>query len=64
MTTLTRHCAQPAEVWGPGYERAAGNLRLYVAQLRRKLGPDPARPRWLITVPGMGYRFESAARLA
>lgn len=47
-----------AEVWGPGYERATGNLRLYVAQLRRKLEPDPARPRWLITVPGMGYRFQ------
>ena len=53
-----------AEVWGPGYERATGNLRLYVAQLRRKLEPDPARQRWLITVPGMGYRFDSAARLS
>jgi two-component system KDP operon response regulator KdpE len=51
-----------AEVWGPGYERATGNLRLYIAQLRRKLEPDPARPRWLITVPGMGYRFDPAAR--
>ena len=46
------------EVWGPGYASATGNLRLYMAQLRRKLEPDPARPRWLITEPGMGYRFE------
>ena len=33
------------EVWGPGYDNAGGNLRLYMAQLRRKLEPDPARPR-------------------
>ncbi len=46
------------EVWGPGYAGATGNLRLYMAQLRRKLEPDPARPRWLITEPGMGYRFQ------
>jgi two-component system, OmpR family, KDP operon response regulator KdpE len=46
------------EVWGPGYADATGNLRLYMAQLRRKLEPDPARPRWLLTEPGMGYRFQ------
>ena len=46
------------EVWGPGYADATGNLRLYMAQLRRKLEPDPARPRWLMTEPGMGYRFQ------
>jgi two-component system, OmpR family, KDP operon response regulator KdpE len=46
------------EVWGPGYDNAGGNLRLYMAQLRRKLEPDPARPRWLITEPGMGYRYQ------
>ncbi len=46
------------EVWGPGYETAQGNLRLYMAQLRRKLEPDPARPRHLLNEPGMGYRFE------
>jgi two-component system KDP operon response regulator KdpE len=45
-------------VWGPGYARSTGNLRLYMAQLRRKLEPDPARPRWLITEPGMGYRYQ------
>jgi two-component system KDP operon response regulator KdpE len=46
------------EVWGPGYADASGNLRLYMAQLRRKLEPDPARPRWLMTEPGMGYRYQ------
>ena len=49
------------DVWGPGYADAAGNLRLYMAQLRRKLEPDPARPRWLITEPGMGYRYQPGA---
>ncbi len=47
-----------AEVWGPGYADAAGNLRLYMTQLRRKLEPDPARPQWLRTEPGMGYRYQ------
>lgn len=46
------------DVWGPGYADASGNLRLYMAQLRRKLEPDPARPRWLLTEPGMGYRYQ------
>ena len=45
------------DVWGPGYETAQGNLRLYIAQLRRKLERDPARPVHLLTEPGMGYRF-------
>ena len=49
------------DVWGPGYGNAAGNLRLYMAQLRRKIEPDPARPRWLITEPGMGYRYQPPA---
>jgi two-component system, OmpR family, KDP operon response regulator KdpE len=47
-------------VWGPGYTQAAGNLRLYMTQLRRKLEPDPGRPRWLITERGMGYWFHPA----
>ena len=46
------------EVWGPGYETAHGNLRLYIAQLRRKLESDPARPTYFLTEPGMGYRFD------
>lgn len=55
---LLSHKQLLTEVWGPGYENAQGNLRLYMAQLRRKLEPDPARPRFLLNEPGMGYRFE------
>ena len=46
-------------VWGPQYERETNYLRVYLAQLRRKLELDPSRPRHLITEPGMGYRFEA-----
>lgn len=46
------------EVWGPAYGTETNYLRVYMAQLRRKLEPDPSRPRHLITEPGMGYRFE------
>ncbi|MFB6599383.1 response regulator [Streptomyces diastaticus] len=46
------------EVWGPAFEENTNYLRVYMAQLRRKLEADPARPRYLITEPGMGYRFE------
>jgi len=45
------------DVWGPSYETESNYLRVYVAQLRRKLEPDPTRPRYLLTEPGMGYRF-------
>jgi two-component system, OmpR family, KDP operon response regulator KdpE len=45
------------EVWGPAYETEGHYLRLYLAQLRRKLEPDPARPAYLLTETGMGYRF-------
>jgi two-component system KDP operon response regulator KdpE len=46
------------DVWGPAYEKETHYLRVYLAQLRRKLEPEPARPRHLRTEPGMGYRFE------
>ncbi|GGQ46789.1 two-component system KDP operon response regulator KdpE [Actinomadura coerulea] len=46
------------EVWGPAYDKETNYLRVYLAHLRRKLEPDPSRPRHLITEPGMGYRFE------
>jgi two-component system KDP operon response regulator KdpE len=46
------------EVWGPSYANETGYLRVYLAQLRRKLEEDPSHPRHLITEPGMGYRFE------
>jgi two-component system KDP operon response regulator KdpE len=46
------------EVWGPGYEDETNYLRVYMAQIRRKLEPDPSRPVYFLTEPGMGYRFE------
>ena len=46
------------EVWGPGYQTEGNYLRVFVAQLRRKLESDPSRPRYLLTEAGMGYRFQ------
>ena len=45
------------EVWGPRYETETNYLRVHLANLRRKLEPDPSRPRYLRTAPGLGYRF-------
>jgi two-component system KDP operon response regulator KdpE len=45
------------DVWGPHHSTDTGYLRLYFAQLRKKLEPEPSHPRYLITVLGMGYRF-------
>lgn len=45
------------QVWGPSYRTETNYLRVYMAQLRRKLEPDPSKPRYLHTEPGMGYRF-------
>ena len=47
------------EVWGPAYEKETHYLRVYVAQLRRKLERDPANPRLIVTEPGLGYRFDT-----
>ncbi|MCB9441989.1 MAG: response regulator [Mycolicibacterium sp.] len=47
------------EVWGPGYAKETHYLRVYLAQLRRKLEDDPAHPQHLLTETGMGYRFEA-----
>ncbi|MFF4171672.1 response regulator [Streptomyces sp. NPDC001744] len=46
------------EVWGPSYGTETNYLRVYMAQLRRKLESDPSHPRHFVTEPGMGYRFE------
>ena len=54
---LVPHRQLLQEVWGPKYESETNYLRVYLAQLRAKLEPDPARPRYLLTEPGMGYRF-------
>jgi two-component system, OmpR family, KDP operon response regulator KdpE len=44
-------------VWGSEYGEEAHYLRVFVRQLRQKIEPDPARPRYLLTEPGVGYRF-------
>lgn len=46
------------EIWGPTHVTDTGYLRLYIAQLRKKLEPEPATPRHLLTEAGMGYRFQ------
>ena len=47
------------EVWGPGHETATHYLRVFMAQLRQRLEPDPAHPLYFQTEPGRGYRFEN-----
>ena len=47
------------DVWGPAYATESHYLRVYLAQLRRKLEREPAHPKHLLTEPGMGYRFEA-----
>jgi len=47
------------EIWGPGAVEHTHYLRVYMAQLRHKLEPEPARPHWLITEPGVGYRLKT-----
>jgi two-component system KDP operon response regulator KdpE len=46
------------EVWGPHHEGDVAYLRVYMGQLRQKLEDEPARPRWLLTEPGVGYRLQ------
>ena len=46
-----------SEIWGPGFEGQGHYLRIYTSQLRRKLEDDPANPAFLLTEPGLGYRF-------
>ncbi len=54
---LVSHEALLKAVWGPSYGRESNYLRVYANQIRRKLEPDPAQPRHLITEPGLGYRL-------
>jgi two-component system KDP operon response regulator KdpE len=54
---LVSHRQLLQEVWGPQYATETNYLRVYMAQLRRKLEPDPPHPRYLLTEPGLGYRF-------
>jgi two-component system KDP operon response regulator KdpE len=66
LTTLIKYAGKVlthkqllTEVWGPNQTEQSHYLRVYVAQLRRKLEGDPTRPRYLLTEPGVGYRFAS-----
>jgi two-component system KDP operon response regulator KdpE len=49
------------QVWGLGYEQETHILRVNVSNLRRKIEPDPARPRYVLTEPGVGYRLRTSA---
>ena len=66
LTTLVRYAGRVVthrqllqEVWGPGHTEASHYLRVYMGQLRHKLEADPARPRYLVTEPGVGYRLKT-----
>lgn len=48
-------------VWGGAYEQDVATLRVFITQLRRKIEPDPARPTYILTEPGVGYRFRPDA---
>jgi two-component system KDP operon response regulator KdpE len=54
---LLTHKSLLREVWGPAYQLESSYLHVYVSQLRRKLELDPARPRLILTEPGVGYRL-------
>ena len=55
---MTRHMLL-SQVWGTGYGAEAHYLHVYVGQLRRKIEPDPAHPRFILTISGVGYRFNA-----
>lgn len=54
---LMTHRLLLQKVWGPGYGTESNYLRLYIRQFRQKLADDPARPKWITTEPGLGYRW-------
>ncbi len=54
---LVRQTQLLQQVWGPSYHRESNYLRVYFAQLRRKLESEPSKPRHFVTEPGVGYRF-------
>ena len=65
LKTLVQHAGKVVtqtqllkEVWGPAYAEESHYLRVYMSQLRRKIEIDPARPRYLLTEPGVGYRLK------
>jgi two-component system KDP operon response regulator KdpE len=48
------------DVWGPGYSTETNYLRVFMTHIRQRLEPEPSKPRYFITEPGMGYRFQMA----
>jgi two-component system KDP operon response regulator KdpE len=61
---LLTHSWLLQRVWGPGYASESHLLRVYVQQLRRKLGDDPGRPRFIVTETGLGYRWMDEGAIA
>jgi two-component system KDP operon response regulator KdpE len=68
LTVLMKHAGKVLThkqlldpVWGPGHAHQMQYLRVYMAQLRQKLEENPARPKYLLTEAGVGYRFKSEA---
>jgi two-component system, OmpR family, KDP operon response regulator KdpE len=55
---MTRHMLL-SQVWGTGYGTESHYLHVYIGQLRRKIEPDPAHPRFILTISGVGYRFSA-----
>ncbi|MGH2589676.1 MAG: response regulator [Actinomycetota bacterium] len=55
---LLTHAWLLQKVWGPSYAEESHYLRVYIRQLRRKLGDDPGRPRFIVTESGLGYRWK------
>ena len=54
---LLTHSMILRQVWGPGYGDESNLLHVHISQLRRRIEPDPARPRYLLTETGAGYRL-------
>jgi two-component system KDP operon response regulator KdpE len=68
LVLLTRHAGKVLthrqilkEVWGPTHTAQTHYVRVQMAELRKKIEPDPSRPRWIVTEPGVGYRFRDRA---
>jgi two-component system KDP operon response regulator KdpE len=61
---LVTHEQLLQEVWGPAYRTETNYLRVFMTQIRQRLEPEPSKPRYFLTEPGMGYRFQQAAEAA
>jgi two-component system KDP operon response regulator KdpE len=58
---LMTHPAILREIWGPAYREESNYVHVYISHLRQKIEPDPARPRYLLNQPGVGYRLVDPA---